>query len=84
MKYLVHTIMLYKRNIRETRSTGLKDMMRTRTLTELRSFYGMCSNYRLFVSNIFRILAPLNQLLKKRQATNLAPWMTTEYMRLKR
>lgn len=60
-------------SITEAHTKSLRDMENSRTLTEPRSFLGMCNVYRQFVPSHSRIAVPLNKLLKMGQPTNLQP-----------
>lgn len=49
---------------------GLKALTK---LTKLRSFLGLCSDFRRFVPNFARLVAPLSQTLKKDQPATFGP-----------
>ena len=43
----------------------MKDMPAPENITSLQSFLGLANYYNLFVPNIHKLRAPLNELLKK-------------------
>ena len=65
VKYLGHVIKPGRLTMNEAHTKSLRDVQHPTTLTELRSFLGLCNVYRRFVPNFARIAGPLNALLKK-------------------
>jgi transposase InsO family protein len=65
VNYLGHVIQPGKLAVATKNTEALKHAKAPTTLTELRSFLGLCNVYRRFVPSFARIAAPLNALLRK-------------------
>ena len=65
VNYLGHIIRPGQLEIDNAHTAALREAQHPRTVTELRSFLGLCNVYRRFVQGYTDIAAPLQELLKK-------------------
>ncbi len=65
VRYLGHYITPKGVEVDEANTEALKTFPTPTNVTKLRSFLGLCNFYRKFVPNFSKIVAPLNQLLRK-------------------
>ena len=78
VKYLGHIITPGHLSINAAHTESFRELRHPRTISELRSFLGLCNVYRRFIPNFSHIAAPLNALLKKGMPTNLEPFGDSE------
>jgi hypothetical protein len=62
--YLVHIINAQGVQVHQEKIRAILDWPMPRNVTELRSFFGMCSYYRWFVRGFSHLGAPLTDLTK--------------------
>ena len=67
IKYLGQIIDENGRRPDPERAAAIKDMPAPKNITSLQSFLGLANYYNVFVPNIHKLRAPLNELLKKDQ-----------------
>ena len=78
VKYLGHVIRPGSLEIDKTVTAALTQAKQPRTQTEVKSFLGLSTVYRRFVTNFTDNAAPLNALLRKGELTQVKPFGTPE------
>ena len=63
--YLGHKISAKRVSVDEEKIKAIREWPKPKTLTELRGSSGLCSYYRQFVKNFFKLATPLTNLTKK-------------------
>jgi hypothetical protein len=64
MLYLGHIISAHGVQVHQEKIRAIQDWSMPRNVTELRSFFGLCSYYRWFIQCFSHLGAPLKDLTK--------------------
>ena len=72
IKYLRHIIDKDGRRPDPERAAAIKDMLALDNIASLQSFLGLANYYQIFMSNMYDLRAPFDELLKKDK-----PWVWT-------
>ena len=72
--FLGHVLTESGIEVHKDKVEAIQNWPRCRTLTELRSFVGLCSYYKIFISEFASIAAPLHDLTRKKCLFQLGIW----------
>ena len=84
VNFLGHVLTESGIEVQKDKVEAIQNWPRPRTLTELRSFVGLCSYYRRFISEFASIAAPLHDLTRKNARFSWGSEQETAFNQLKR